>query len=191
MFLGLYLHKLDTDDAILTEAYGIAEEMSSRLEVGIKIRLYDGFLDMQREDTFVNILYEKVDADCTKQTKTLNYLSRPVRHQGGDNNNQSKVEEIHNEYLTVKLKVIRNLIDNIKDQNQENIIIEYASAFNFKRSACSKAEKIEYFKRLLFIYGNEYTRKVSNEAEGSLKEYIISICYSTKLNCTENQLVAE
>ena len=87
--------------------------------------------------------------------------------------------------------MIRNLIDNIKDQNQENIIIEYALAFNFKRSACSKAEKIEYFKRLLFIYGNEYTRKVSNEAKGSLKEYIISICYSTKLNYTENQLVVE
>ena len=99
VFLGLFLHRLDTDDDILTEAYAIAEEISSNLEVDIKTKLYDGFLDGQREDTFRNVLYEKVDADCTKQTKTLNYFSRPVRNPGGDNNNQSNVEGIHNEYL--------------------------------------------------------------------------------------------
>lgn len=69
---------LDTDDAIFTEAYVIAEEVSSELEVGIRTKLYDGFLYGLREDTFVNILYKKVDADGTKQTITLNYLSRPL-----------------------------------------------------------------------------------------------------------------
>lgn len=82
---------LDTDDAIFTEVYVIAEEVSSELEVGITTKLYDGFLYGLREDTFVNILYKKVDADGTKQTITLNYLLHPVRCHGGEDKDQSKV----------------------------------------------------------------------------------------------------
>lgn len=188
--LGYILGKLDTADAIVSEAYGIAEEISSKLEVGITTELYDGFLDGLREDAFGNILYEKVDANGAKQT-TLNYSSRPVRHRGGDNNAQSKVEEIRNECLAVKLKVIHYLIDNIEDQNQEETIIEYASAFDFKRSACSNAKRIEYLKKLFSIYGKDYAHEVHKEAKGSLEEYTILICYPARLNGTENQLVAE
>ena len=66
-----------------------------------------------------------------------------------------QIEGIRSERLAVKLKVIQNLIDNIKDQNQENTVIEYASAFGFKRSACSKTKKIEYLKKLFSIYGKD------------------------------------
>ena len=75
VLVGLFLHKLDTDDAILTEAYGIAKKISSKLEIGITTKLYDSFLDGQRKDTIRNMLYEKVYADCTRQTITPNYLS--------------------------------------------------------------------------------------------------------------------
>ena len=44
------------------EAYDIAEEISSKLRVGIITKLSDGFLDGLREHTFGNILCEKVDA---------------------------------------------------------------------------------------------------------------------------------
>lgn len=97
-------------------------------------------------------MYEKLGADGTKQTITLNYLSFPLRRQGGDDNDQSKVEGMHNECLVVKLKVIQNLIDNIKDQNQEETVIKYASAFDFKRSACPKANRIEYLKAVPHLW---------------------------------------
>lgn len=37
--VGFFLYKLDTVDAIVTEAHGIAEEISSKLEVGITLQL--------------------------------------------------------------------------------------------------------------------------------------------------------
>ena len=72
VFVGLFSHKLDTGDSVDTEAYGIAGEISWKLEAGITTKLYDGFLDGLREDTLGKILYEKVDADGRKQTITLN-----------------------------------------------------------------------------------------------------------------------
>ena len=54
--------------------------------------------------------------------------------------------------FAVKLKMIQNLIDNIKDQNYE----EYASAFGFKRLVCSKAKRIEYLRKVFSIYGKNY-----------------------------------
>ena len=87
--------------------------------------------------------------------------------------------------------MIQNLIDNIKDQNQEDTIIKYASVFYLKRPACSKAKRIEYLKKLFFIYGKDHTHEVCNKAKGSLKEYTVLVLYLAKLNCTENQLVRE
>ena len=87
--------------------------------------------------------------------------------------------------------MIQNLIDNIKDQNQEDTIIEYVSVFYLKRPACSKAKRIEYLKKLFFIYGKDHTHEVCNKAKGSLKEYTVLVLYLAKLNCTENQLVRE
>ena len=102
VFAGLFLCTLDIDHAIITEAYGIAEVISSKLEVGITSKPYDGFVDGLREDTFGNILYKEINADGTEQTIILNYLSLLVRHCGGDGNDQSKVRGIQNECLAVK-----------------------------------------------------------------------------------------
>ena len=181
VLVGLFLHKLDTDDAILTEAYGIAKKISSKLEIGITTKLYDSFLDGQRKDNQKYVVWESLCRLHKANYNTQLFVTELLRR-GGDDNNQSKVEGIHNECLAVKLKVIQNLIINIKDLNQEDTIIEYASTFNFKRSACPKVGRIQYLKKLFFIYGKQYIHEVRNEAKGSLKEYI---------NCTENQLVAK
>ena len=56
--------------------------------------------------------------------------------------------------LRVNLKVNQNLIYNIKDQNQEDTEIEYASVFDFKRSVCFKPKGTEYLKKQFFIYSS-------------------------------------
>ena len=69
--------------------------------------------------------------------------------------------------------VIQNLIDNIKDQNQEDTVTEYALVFNFKRSACSKTKGIEYLLKRkcssFIVHEEDYTHEVRNEAKGSLE----------------------
>ena len=47
------------------------------------------------------------------------------------------------------------MIDNVKDQNQEDSLIDYAPTFGFRRSACSKAKRIDYLKKVCSIYGKD------------------------------------
>ena len=93
------MRKLETDNAIVTETYGVAEEISLKLEVGITTKLYDGFQDGLSEDTFGKILGYKIDADGTEQVITLIYFSRAVKRWGGDDKDQSKTEKIRRESL--------------------------------------------------------------------------------------------
>ena len=93
------MRKLETDNAIVTETYGVAEEISLKLEVGITTKLDDCFQDGLSEDTFGKMLGYKIDADGTEQVITLIYFSRAVKRWGGDDKDQSKTEKIRRESL--------------------------------------------------------------------------------------------
>ena len=140
LFIGSFLRKLDTDDALLIEVFTESERIVEALE-NFKTPLNDLFLAGLTEDVNGNILFTKVDSSGEEHTITLQASSRPTR------NVESKLEKITKECRDVKKKIVDNLIGNIKDQNQKNTIVEFASSFDFTRK-CNKDARIECLKQL-------------------------------------------
>ena len=84
------------------------------------------------------------------------------------------------------------MIENVEDQNQQETIVEFASAFDMSRKI-GKEERIKYLnKQLYVIYGTEYTHVIPTDTEeNTLEDYKITIKYPAKLRCTENELLTE
>ena len=91
--------------------------------------------------------------------------------------------------LILRRRILSNLIGNIKDQNQRNAIVEFASALDLAQK-CDKATHIECLKQLYVIYGTEYIHVLS-ESKLNYDDYVITAKYPAKLNCSEGELLAE
>ena len=59
-----------------------------------------------------------------KNTITLNHQHRPSQR------SMSKTELINEESKELKGRIIANLIENVEDQSQKEMIVEFASAFD-------------------------------------------------------------
>ena len=111
---------------------------------------------------------------------------RPSRH-----SKDSKVQLIKTEGLSLKDQVVKNLIENAEDQNQEGTIVQFASAFDLQRKM-DKETRISFIRKLHHVYGKENNHVLDDiTCKGSLEDYTINITYPAKLNCTEDELVSE
>ena len=174
---------MDANDATIFEVFGLSGKFVEYMK-DLKTPLLDQFINGLIMDDNGNVLYEKEDDDSSN-TIMLNFSHRPTRRGTLD-----KIAEIKNEAISLKEKVIENLIWNTEDQNQKSTIIEYASAFDLHQKH-EKATRIKFIKQLYLIYGIDYVHEVVDDAKADLTEFNISIKYPAKLKCNENELLAE
>ena len=81
----------------------------------------------------------------------------------------------------IKENIISNLIGNIRDQNQRNTIVEFASALGLAHK-CHKATHIECLKQLYVIYGTEYIHVLS-DSKLHYENYVFTMKYPAKRKC--------
>ena len=136
VFVSKFLRKLDTDKAKLFDVFRLSETFTKSMN-DLKTALFDSFLGGLSEDNYGNVKYEKFDEKGNKNTITLNHQHRPSQR------SMSKIELINEESKELKGRIIANLIENIEDQSQKGMILEFAT-------------RISYLKEFHVIYGNEY-----------------------------------
>lgn len=126
LFLKYYLKVLDTDDSLIISIYDTSLRFVKKMENEFHATNLENFLNCLVEDDNGNIIAEVlVPSNQTKHTVTLNYTHRPSRNQ-----RISKIELIKTQGQALKESLCKNIIENIKDQNQSGTLIEYASAFD-------------------------------------------------------------
>ena len=135
------------------------------------------------EDENGNIMLEVTAAG--KGTITFNYTHRPTR-----NENKDKVQNIKKLANNIKTSAIKNVIGNVADQSQKDTLVEYASAFDFKRPI-GLEERISLPKKLHSIYGVNYSHTVENVQEEMWNEHQIMLKYPAKIECSESTLIGE
>ena len=121
LFIGSFLRKLDTDEALLIEVFTQSEKMVEELQ-NFKTPLHDSFLAGLSEDQYGNILFTKIDDSGKEHTITLQGSSKPTCNLRNAEP-ESKVEKIIEECNSVKEKIVHNLIDNVQDQNQKKHLL--------------------------------------------------------------------
>ena len=82
--------------------------------------------------------------------------------------------------------MIKNMVENVVDQNQADIIVEFASAFDM----CWPIDldtRIKYIKKLHTLYGTNYIHEIP-KVDDDWKDYIISLLHKRKLNCSQKDI---
>ena len=189
IYMQNFLRRLDTSEATLFEVFGLTKKFVTSMK-DFKTPLLDQYLSGLREDAFGNVKYDKpedveVGDDVHRHTITLNYTHRSRRV------GPTKMEEIEQEAKDLKTRIVENLSWNAEDLSQPSTIVEYASLFDLTRNI-DKATRIQYLRQLHLVYGKEYFHTVTDDdAKGDLHEYSITVKYPPKLQCSEDNLVAE
>ena len=136
------------------EAYNTSIAMISRLQK-FQSPLTDKFADSLTEDGNGNI-HSKFVTENGSHDIILNY---PHKSRRGD---PSKIDSIKAEAISLKDKVIQNLISNIEDQQcQSGTIVEFASLFDLNHQI--DLERVRPLKELQKIYCMLYTHVAGNE----------------------------
>ena len=82
--------------------------------------------------------------------------------------------------------MIKNMVENVVDQNQAYVIVEFASAFDMCRPIDLDA-RIKYLKKLHTLHGTNYIHEIPKVDDGR-KDYNISLLQKRKLNCSEKKI---
>ena len=78
------------------------------------------------------------------------------------------------------------MVENVVDQNQAYVIVEFASAFDMCRPIDLDA-RIKYLKKLHTLHGTNYIHEIPKVDDGR-KDYNISLLQKRKLNCSEKKI---
>ena len=82
--------------------------------------------------------------------------------------------------------MIKNMVENVVDQNQADIIVEFASAFDMCRPI-DLDTRIKYIKKLHTLYGTNYIHEIP-KVDDDWKDYIISLLHKRTLNCSQKDI---
>ena len=134
LFVGSILKILDTDSELLIELFNNSERMTDVHE-NLRTHLHDSFLAGLSKDGNGNFLFMNADSSGEKHTIMPRVSSHTNRA------NKSKIERVIDESKDIKEKTISNLTENIKDQNQRNTIVEFASTLDLAR----KRDKVIWY----------------------------------------------
>ena len=112
-----YLRKLDTDDALISEAYYTSVKFANNLKSEFKTTLLNKFLNGPEEDKHRNLICNLKTPSGNQRKIKLNYSHRPVRRQEAV---LSKVDQTKEAAQLLKEKIVMNLVDNIADQSNRH-----------------------------------------------------------------------
>ena len=82
--------------------------------------------------------------------------------------------------------MIKNMLQNVVDQNEADTIAEFTSAFDMCWPIDLDA-RIKYIKKLHTFYGTNYIHEIP-EVDDNWKDYNISLLHKGKLNCSEKEI---
>lgn len=188
VFKKNFLRILDTDDALIIDAFRINEEFHETLSSVVQFSKFDKFLESLFEDDYGNIVV-KTEMGGNTQTITLNTSSRSVRRKKGDQEKR-KVEEIKEKASDLKNEIVDNLMENVFDQCQSGTLIEFSSAFDLHRTL-NLDDRVEYIRQLAEVYCEPaYVHHISEENE-YWHDYSISISYPPKIECNSETICNE
>jgi len=183
LFMGKFLKRLDSDDAVIIDVFAESARMMEQLN-DVSTPLLNAFLDGLYEDQNGNVCINNMNGDDI----LLNYTHRPSPV------NVSKLDKIKENASDLKQKVLENIKSNIESQSQDSTIVEYTSCFDLSRQDIGLEERIELLKKLYSIYGEDYWHSVTDEnALGLLAadKWCVQIKYPAKLDCTSEQIVKQ
>ena len=89
----------------------------------------------------------------------------------------------------LKAFLIENLVSNVKEQNQNDTLVEYALLFHMER-IITLDERILLLKKLHVLCGTNYVHRVPEERDGWDK-FEISLCHLRKISCIEEEIMKE
>ena len=116
-----------------------------------------------------------VTDDNSIHAGSLNFSHQPSRK-----GNSDKLHQLRNEANELKKGIVSNLTTTVKDQFQDSIIFEFASAFDLSKP-------LGFTDQLFDIYCNDYVYNVAEDAD-FWSDYTITIQYSKKINCTKAEM---
>ena len=150
-FKKYFLRCLDTDNGVIIDIFRINLEFVSKLKE-LKFDKLNSFLDNIQMDDNGN-LSVLVEVASNIHEVELNYTHRPARGNG------DRISNLKKEAEKLKDSIVKNLIENIEDQNQSGTLFEYASAFDLHRRIDLDA-RILYLRDLAKVYCKDYGKKI-------------------------------
>ena len=112
-----YLRKLDTDDALISEAYYTSVKFANNLKSEFKTTLLNKFLNGLDKDENGNLICNLKTPSGNQHKIKLNNSHCPVRLQEAV---LSKVDQTKEAAQLLKEKIVINLVDNIADQSNRH-----------------------------------------------------------------------
>ena len=179
VFVSKLLRKLDTDEATLFNVFRLSETITNSMN-DLKMPLFDSFLGGLSEDNYGNVKYMKFDEKGHKNSIMLNHQHQPSQR------TVSKIELTNEESRELKRRSIANLIENVEDQSQNGMIVEFASVFDLSRK-CDNATRISNIKELNLICGNDYLYELKED----FKDFHVSIKYLSKIKWSDSEFISD
>ena len=170
-FKKYFLRVLDGDSSIIIDTYRINIEFAERLNT-IPFPALFKFLDQLEFDENGNLVAYIAVKDQIHDI-ILNFTHRPTR--GVD-----RMQLLREEAECLKENLVKNLINNINDQNQSGSLVEFSSAFDLHRKI-DLDQRIAYIEELADIYCTDYIQSVDIDDE-FWSDYQISIKFPKKFN---------
>ena len=145
-----------------------------------KTKYTDNFVENLKEDINGNIIAEIKQKESVYSIN-INFTRKPSRKA-----TNSKIEAIQQLKEKLKGSMIKNMVENVVDQNQADTIVEFTSVFDMCRPIDLDA-RIKYIKKLYTLYWTNYIHEIP-EVDDDWKDYNISLLHKRKLNCSEKEI---
>ena len=143
-------------------------------------KLTDNFVENLKEDINGNIIAE------VKEKESVDSINLNFTHKPSCKATTSKIEAMQQLKEKLKESIIKNMAENVIDQNQADTIVEFASAFDMCRPINLGAH-IKYIKKLHTLYGTNYIHEIP-KVDADWKDYNICLLHKRKLNCFEKRI---
>ena len=185
IFVKNYLKKLDHNDNLIITAHHVAETFEqaicSDFQTTLTESFWNGLMEDKNGDILAKVLMKHNESE---QNIWLNYKTRPGRGQ-----NIAKKDSIKNTANTLKTSLIENLISNVKEQNQNDVLVKHALLFHIQR-IITLDEWILILKKIHALYGTYYVHRAPEERYGWDK-FEITLCHLRKISCKEEEIIKE
>ena len=183
-FRKYFLRCLDGDNGIIIDTFRINLQFVDVLKDAEFPKL-TSFIDGLQMDEYGN-LSVVVAVGLNIHEIRLNFTHRPSRGSTGD-----RLDGLKSEAEKLKASIVKNLIDNVNDQNQSGTLMEYASAFDLHMRT-DLDQRVVHLEGLARIYCMDYVHNVQSGVEDEFwKSFNISIKYPKKIPCDKDELVKE
>ena len=191
LFVQTYLRASDKSSLLVSESFHIANKLAIKLEEeSLETKSADSFADSLHFDEN-GYLLSSMNVNENQHMILLNYQSRARR--GVDQ--ATIIEEMKENLIDVKRKIVANVVSNIQDQMGEDTWYYNWSGLDLSTTS-TLAHRTELLGPIIKLYTNEsihvvqeYTSdKEDSTIPSQFRDHQIHLYYPAKLECDEKQL---